>query len=135
MFYSWGDYPAQVQYPNGSRLPHQVTPPVGYKLGQENQWLSSSSGPSGPSRGDQQAINLLAQCSTVGEIIQHKYNTLMAAGYLTRSHLLWAISWDRRTNGSHLVVDPVDPVGGINRPLIFWHNVLQLGKLSSTSIQ
>ena len=68
--------------------------------------------------GDQQAINLLAQCSTVGEIIQHKYNSLMAASYLTGSHLLWAISWDRKTNGSHLVVDPVDPVGGINRPLI-----------------
>ena len=49
---------------------------------------------------DQQAIKFLTQNSTVGEITQRNYNSLMAAGYHIRSHLLWVISLDRRAKGS-----------------------------------
>ena len=54
------------------------------KLGQESLRLSSSSGPSGLSNGDQQAGKLLAQNSTVGEITQHKYNGLMGVSNYTK---------------------------------------------------
>ena len=70
---------------------------------------------------------------SIVHILYYPWGGLMAAGYLIRSHLLWVISLDRRAKGSHLVVDPVDPAVGINRPLSIWDKILQLGRLSSTS--
>ena len=43
------------------------------------------------------------------------------------------LNWDRRAKGFHLVVDPVDSAVGINRQVSFWHKILQLGRLPSTS--